>query len=217
MHSLCVVCLTEAVTMATGGADLIALLSEDLLSCEICQEEFDTHTRSPYILPCYHSYCGICINNLSKHGRLKCPKCRVEIAADKKFPMDTTRVALMDLKQSVQSQEGVACEFCTGGGKATSRCQDCAEYLCNDCSKDHLRFKRFKDHCLVSLSEAAKSPEKLVHTSEKCDRHADEKLKLFCVTCSKAVCSVCALTLHQKGHEFEELESALDDTKKKVH
>ena len=202
--------------MATGGSDLLTQLSEEILCCDICSEEFDCDTRTPRILPCFHSFCGVCLERLSKDGRFDCPKCRRVTEVEGRFPVDTTRMALLDLKRSMQSQEGVFCEGCSEGAVATSRCQDCAEFLCADCSTAHHRMKVFRHHSVVSVSEAVRSPEKFLQTSEKCERHADEKLKLFCVSCSKAVCAICALTMHKDCKKLVEVDSILDEKKKEV-
>jgi len=208
--------LTETTVEDSGATGIPPLSPEDLLSCGICNEAFNVDTRLPKLLHCFHTFCTECVQNLTKDGRLRCPKCRQEIAADESFPMDTTRVALMNLKWSGQSSEGMTCEVCAEGGKATSRCEECSEHLCGHCSQYHLRFKATKDHTLVSLPEGAMSPEKLLQASEKCGRHADEKLKLFCMTCSQAVCSVCTQTLHGTGHEVVELDSILEDKRQQV-
>jgi len=194
----------------------MAELSETVLCCEICSEDFDDKIHIPRVLPCFHAFCGVCLEKLHRDGSLSCPNCRRETPVQGVFPVDMTRMAILDLKRSVQSQGGVSCQGCSEGARATSRCQDCAEFLCEDCSAAHRRVKLSKDHTVVSLSEAAKSPEKFLQTSEKCERHADEKVKLFCVTCSKAVCAICALTMHKKCEELVELDSVLDKKKKEA-
>ena len=207
----------DAAPMATGGADLFAWLSEELLTCEICKEEFHVSQRPPRILPCYHCLCGPCMKELTKNGKLKCPKCRQEAAAHKPFPMETVRVALLDWRQSVGSDKGAACSNCGEGSKASSKCQDCQEFYCSDCTSQHQKFKATRDHTMVSLSEAAQSPEKLLESmNEKCERHPAKTLELFCVTCDQAVCSTCALTQHMEGHKFVELPQVLEEVKTKV-
>ncbi|XP_068247550.1 uncharacterized protein [Palaemon carinicauda] len=49
------------------------------LTCGICQSAFDSGHRRPIILPrCGHTFCRICIKELSARGDIMCPFCRVK-------------------------------------------------------------------------------------------------------------------------------------------
>lgn len=50
---------------------------EELLTCPVCQDIF----RDPRQLPCGHSMCQSCLNNLLEHSSnspLRCPDCRAQ-------------------------------------------------------------------------------------------------------------------------------------------
>ncbi len=50
--------------------------SEELKSCPVCFEKYDLKERIPRILPCIHSLCQTCINNMVKRRHVVCPQCR---------------------------------------------------------------------------------------------------------------------------------------------
>jgi len=60
-------------------------MDEDLC-CAICQEAFDTHERTPRMLPCGHTYCQHCLAGLFARPPVLCPEDRsavpVESVAD---------------------------------------------------------------------------------------------------------------------------------------
>ncbi len=66
--------------------------SEDHTHCPICFENYDLGDRTPRILPCFHSLCHGCINDLLKQSYpdkpslLECPLCRKKHKTRKKGP-----------------------------------------------------------------------------------------------------------------------------------
>ena len=47
------------------------------MNCQVCLENFNTLDHKPYaLIPCGHSFCLKCLNNLIEQF---CPKCRKEI------------------------------------------------------------------------------------------------------------------------------------------
>ncbi|CAH1781683.1 unnamed protein product [Owenia fusiformis] len=50
--------------------------AEDIFTCQVCFEEY-TPGRQPKLLPCHHSFCIECIQNLTSRGsKVNCPVCR---------------------------------------------------------------------------------------------------------------------------------------------
>ncbi|EDO30002.1 predicted protein [Nematostella vectensis] len=51
---------------------------EDEVTCSICIEHFN----DPRVLPCFHSFCRHCLEELALHsegrGKLVCPLCKAE-------------------------------------------------------------------------------------------------------------------------------------------
>jgi hypothetical protein len=62
------------------GPGVTKMMSKDLcLDCGICYNRFkDVGDNMPLVLPCGHTYCKICIENLYSHV---CPTCKAEIHA----------------------------------------------------------------------------------------------------------------------------------------
>ena len=47
--------------------------------CENCKETFNLSTKMPYLLPCGHTLCRICLENIwEKQKKLKCPFDQIE-------------------------------------------------------------------------------------------------------------------------------------------
>ena len=124
------------------------------------------------------------------------------------------------------------CSSCDEGSQATSVCKNCHEYLCDRCVKAHQRVRLTKDHYIerfalgpISLPfRSVPQPPLLspplqhpsVGPSERqqhyCERHEHEVLRLFCDTCSQAICRECTMSEHV-GHSFIYLQDAITDSK----
>ena len=66
----------------TNGQEYISL-ARDAISCEMCEEPYTTaEPRTPCILPCFHTYCRLCLEGWAKKGSAEsggvwsCPTCR---------------------------------------------------------------------------------------------------------------------------------------------
>ena len=47
--------------------------------CENCKETFNLSTKMPYLLPCGHTLCRFCLENIwEKQKKLKCPFDQIE-------------------------------------------------------------------------------------------------------------------------------------------
>ncbi|XP_033126121.1 RING finger protein nhl-1-like [Anneissia japonica] len=89
-------------------------MSEDniamLLECSLCFEQYDEEFHLPKGLPCYHTFCLECMQQLQsdrKPPRLKCPECRTQhtLPADgvKGLPSNVTITSLVELKSQSAS------------------------------------------------------------------------------------------------------------------
>ncbi|EFA06044.2 E3 ubiquitin-protein ligase TRIM71 [Tribolium castaneum] len=107
------------------------------------------------------------------------------------------------------------CGNCDEGAKATSRCIDCSELLCDPCVRAHQRVRVTKDHRINKFSnnlvsspttidsavcspETRNSPCAAINTI--CDIHREPN-RLFCATCYTPACSDCVLSDHV-SHEL---------------
>ncbi|VDM39382.1 unnamed protein product [Toxocara canis] len=98
-----------------------------------------------------------------------------------------------------------SCTGCKSGERASAFCQDCAHFLCANCTMAHQYMHCFEGHRVDQLSHGS-SPtlsDKLVSTC-KCIQHRTQTLRYFCVTCNLAICRECTLNDHPATtHQFE--------------
>ncbi|MPC44830.1 E3 ubiquitin-protein ligase TRIM13 [Portunus trituberculatus] len=66
------------------------LKDDNVEDCPVCFTTFDDTLRRPRTLPCGHSLCTACINELKEQGAVMCPTCRVEHALPEadQFPIN---------------------------------------------------------------------------------------------------------------------------------
>uniref|UniRef100_A0A2C9MA70 Tripartite motif-containing protein 2-like n=1 Tax=Biomphalaria glabrata TaxID=6526 RepID=A0A2C9MA70_BIOGL len=107
----------------------------NLLSCAICDHRY----KDPKVLPCLHSFCEQCLSNVipSESLSVTCPVCRQQSI----LPLDGVAALqnnnfLLNLLKVITSPE-----VCTSCGQLasipTSKCLDCQEILCANCSIKH--------------------------------------------------------------------------------
>jgi hypothetical protein len=94
---------------------------EDLVSCSVCYEVFDglSQLKTPKTLPCQHTYCSQCIQNLIKNSpseskKFNCPQCMhlVENVSNSN-ELPTSRIVLSLLEKSTLNFSGFAsCPSC---------------------------------------------------------------------------------------------------------
>ncbi|XP_056276727.1 E3 ubiquitin/ISG15 ligase TRIM25-like isoform X1 [Pseudoliparis swirei] len=173
---------------------------EELLMCPVCQDIF----RDPRQLPCGHSLCMRCLEDLMEHspdGPFRCPDCRADfgpiIAVHKSYALanivEDFRVNRRRRKEQTQS---VYCDCCPDGRTlAAKTCLKCEVSLCAHHVRGHLELPVFSGHPLVTpLGDLLE---------RKCPRHEDEVLRYYCNTSRRYVCNICALESrrHQEAAE----------------
>ena len=106
---------------------------------------------------------------------------------------------------------------------AVSRCNGCANFLCDACNHAHRTMRCFEDHEVVPLESKG-----TIHKPLYCNVHATESLKYFCYRCEIPVCNECLISDHNATeHRYEvineaekhmrsEVETMLKDTASKV-
>ena len=108
------------------------------MECKSCYELFDEQQRVPRNLPCGHTYCEICLDQvLSIKKKLECPECR--------FKVDTL------IKPNSLSKNFIACEIATKHREIQKKllfcvshkeplrffCETCQVNICASCILDH--------------------------------------------------------------------------------
>ncbi|XP_043563255.1 E3 ubiquitin-protein ligase TRIM71 [Chiloscyllium plagiosum] len=116
---------------------------------------------------------------------------------------------------------GGGCSSCDEGAPVTSRCLDCAEYLCDRCVRAHQRVRLTKEHAIHRFRQQpqphynqqpfASLP--IAHERVSyCQQHENEVMRLYCDTCAVPICRECTMSRHV-GHSFVYLQDAVQDSK----
>ena len=223
----------------------------DQPACALCNLQLD----DPKYLACYHIFCKKCLDKHTGMGKPYCPTCfsptnmleNVNNAMFYKPCIESPPFNPEDLlSNSISinckpvSQEGSSSQkqqhlcSCGEGSRATSRCQDCNEYLCNNCVSAHQRVRLTKDHAIVRLAfeptvgsnkpqpsptspnnsstSSSSSLWQSPRSKEYCHSHEHEVLVLYCHSCSIPICRECSLIEHF-GHSVMNLHEAVNSAK----
>ncbi|XP_029436119.1 E3 ubiquitin-protein ligase TRIM56 [Rhinatrema bivittatum] len=202
--------------MALSGSSLSDALTKDFLSCKICLEQF----KKPKILPCLHTYCEACLEELNANGQLRCPECREEITLSVGSLKTNFFInSLLDLIHST-SENDLTCTLCPlinkgSSQEAVSRCLDCSDNMCHICANGHRYSRLTYDHQVVSICDyvAGKYDEEIrLRQAVKCQLHQGEHLRFLCTQCASLICRECRVTQHL-DHECLSLSEAAESRK----
>ena len=191
------------------------------VSCSVCMSPF----TEPKILPCFHTFCLHCLNDLQrtsgKHGEITCPECRRNYQVPgsgypKDLPANFRMNSLLDV-MAIQkcSVAGVKC----GNREKTSAqsfyCFKCCAFWCDDCIAAHNIIRANKDHKVLAIKDFQDQDiEDVLRRPVFCQKehHENKKLKFFCKDCEVAICNTCVVTLHE-GHVKVPLQDAANERK----
>ena len=168
----------------------------DLFECSVCLN--DMLERSPRILPCLHSFCTECLQQIINNNKVNCPTCR-EVTELKTNDVKELKVNfnLHQMKEQMEGQKEKEQKKSASGTKtkflcqichqteALFKCKDCPDLLCEPCKKKHGDVEDFKSHSMFDL----------------CQVH-DEGITHLCKECIKPLCKRCMLLDHteHKNH-----------------
>ena len=104
------------------------------------------------------------------------------------------------------------CEMCCGG-VATAFCRQCAEFICNECTRSHQRMKVFAGHKVSTLQELKEGRAKEIIAAKStpppmCKIH-EEQAKIYCYDCKTLICRDCVIDEDHKDHEYEFVKKAI--------
>ena len=150
----------------------MATCMEELTNCIVCFETF----VNPQLLPCQHTFCKSCVENLTKDCRIKCPKCNVTSNFKKVKPdfrltsfLDALAQQAVSLTQhqnnELKDEEPTAhqpkelqkttkkpCELCSFG-TIENWCVACAKWLCVSCKSSHAGLEATQSHRVLPMHE----------------------------------------------------------------
>ena len=194
------------------------------VSCSLCQDIL----HDPRQLPCLHSCCLKCLNDLSSvmapKVKMECPVCRRENAVPEcgtfeALPSSFYLNSLLDvlaIKQYDTSQ--VICGNCEKKSQESCYCFDCGSFWCQRCKVSHDGLRPNEGHRMLALMDfQAGDFEDVLKRQAFCSRqhHEKEVLKYYCKTCQETACQVC-LNIKHGRHDVEHLEVASKENKSKI-
>ncbi|XP_071961288.1 tripartite motif-containing protein 2-like [Antedon mediterranea] len=187
--------------MATGGdlAKFLEDIDEKVLECQICLNRLN----EPRTLTCLHSFCLGCLDNwLKKNKKETCPTCsksyQIPEGGLKKLPPNTFLNNLLETIEQFTNTDQTKC-ICGKEGKAKTYCQDCRQYLCQNCSGAHKNIRACKNHKLHSVEDVQSMSVSEINAMHPplCSIH-NEPLTVFCKICDVAICIHCQLMDHKE-------------------
>ena len=106
------------------------------ITCSICVEVYNLDERKPLLLPCSHSFCRNCIQQMQTNNKSCCPQCRKSWTGQSidKLPL------IRQLVHSSENRENKKFRFAHNGRTCISHndefvmwCKNCEESICNHC------------------------------------------------------------------------------------
>ena len=199
---------------------LLHNLNEEV-SCSVCMSTF----TDPKILPCFHTFCLHCLNELQrtsgKHGEITCPECRRKFQVPgsgypKDLPANFRMNSLLDV-MAIQkcNVSGVKCGNCEKTSAQSFYCFQCCAFWCEDCSTAHNLIKANKTHRVLAIRDFKDEDiENVLKRAVYCQKkhHEKEELKFFCKQCEVSICNTCVVTFHE-GHDKVLLQDAANEKK----
>ncbi|XP_022603833.1 E3 ubiquitin/ISG15 ligase TRIM25-like isoform X2 [Seriola dumerili] len=167
---------------------------EEMLMCTVCHDIF----KDPRQLPCGHSMCMGCLENLMDHSSdlpFRCPDCRsffgqiVEV--QKSYTLANIAENFRENRRRREEQTKVVyCDCCPEKKTlAIKTCLKCEVSMCKEHVKDHQELPVFTGHPVVRpLGDLQ---------ARKCPQHEDEVLRYYCNTSRRYICNMCALERKQ--------------------
>ena len=169
---------------------------------EVCKElgelPASIFDNQPYIWTGEGFPCPVC------RSHVEVPNAKVASVAPKEwaalFPVNHLLLGIMGHK-SVPA-EARPCEPCQKNNESKTAaywCLECAEALCDACTKHHKVLKATDSHTLVDVKDS-KNIRVLTKHEEiiKCFEHTGKFIDMYCVDHNKMVCSEC-VTIDHKG------------------
>ena len=187
---------------------------QNLLVCDVCKKTIN----EPKILPCSHSFCKACLENLTTQDeenvngegkKLDCPTCTstVTLRANENvagLPDNEFIVKLLNAVGPNRKQQASFCShpLCKKEPSITI-CMECDMLFCHACYSLHDTWPANRNHTMLSISETINRDEqqKIEAETLTCTRHEDAIPKFYCETCKELICMKCVASVHTKpGH-----------------
>ena len=209
---------------------------ESLLECSVCLETLN----NPRSLPCFHSFCKVCLEKIVRIEREKaksskiedfnCPTCRAvfHLKSNQEVAELSSSHVIRNMLEAFQLQNQAKHANCSRCNRkpATCRCLTCELFLCDDCLAEHNSVRESwpgfgKNPCSVISTEELAKPEnrsKIKSSKVKfCSKHEGKKLKFYCETCKELICRYCMDFIHTRPeHECAPTEHVVEKRKESL-
>ena len=187
---------------------------KNLLVCDICKKTIN----EPKILPCSHSFCKACLENLTtqdeenvngKRKKLDCPTCTstVTLRANENVAGLPDNEFIVKLLNSVGPNRKQQASLCSHPQckkePSIIICMECDMLFCHACCSSHDTWPANRNHRMLSISEIINCDEQQEIGAEtlSCTQHKDAIPKFYCETCKELICMKCMASVHTKpGH-----------------
>ena len=184
--------------------------------------------QEPKLLSCTHTFCKDCLAKLyqcqRKIDQISCPVCqkttRLHNGDVSRLQTNVTIKAMIigDVQSAKRN-----CTVCDPEAKstATTYCQMCVEYMCDSCTEAHGKFRKHKDHNVISTDDIKKGK---VNVKRFCRDHPQEEKLWVCMTCNCLICFRCRVIDHNDANhklvkvtDFQKLmKDQIESLKKKA-
>jgi Ran GTPase-activating protein (RanGAP) involved in mRNA processing and transport len=175
--------------MASNFTELV----ENVITCPVCFKHFD----QPRMLPCKHTFCFQCIQNMDtgNDGMLRCPnRDGAEVEKDKIGDLPANEV-VRELVQLINhpNLNPPKCYRCEAEESAFWCDSDCKHCYCSKCWDIIHELGQSRHHTKVPVKDRP-------FDMPRCKEHdEDDKVKYRCEQCNKDICNNCHEFKH-KGH-----------------
>jgi len=222
--------VTVIIYMATAASVPVKEL-DDVTECSLCLNVL-TDARC---LPCIHTFCLKCLQDYAKNNKPKdkvpCPFCREDFTVPEgglaKLRRNYFVEKVLEVKKLVSwsSDDYVECDTCSEESNTLDRnperkavifCMDCSQNMCKRCFSCHKKCKATTMHKTVGLNERYDTEDLLLKFPEnRCEKHGDKTIELYCCECKLAMCVMCFLKGH-KTHNCIDVKEAADELTKQL-
>ena len=200
----------------------------DVTECPICTEVI----VDSKVLPCIHTYCLKCLKEFWKDKKpgdqVPCPLCGTPFNIPEGGLSDLLKNCfvekLLDVQKLSNTDQSVpTCDICSTVKKevdgvlpsAVKHCVDCESNMCEQCASIHSAMKCSKEHRVGNLGELSTLDMSMFYALKQCNRHKDEKIKIYCLVCEVAVCPTCFIIKHN-GHKCSDIEEVTQGLKDQI-
>ncbi|XP_071152321.1 transcription intermediary factor 1-alpha-like [Mytilus edulis] len=100
-----------------------------------------------------------------------------------------------------------SCDICMSG-PGNNYCEQCEQWMCENCKTLHLRSKICRNHTFLNGSHI--NPE----VNPFCKEH-DENFIFYCIDCDMPICKICSVKKHKK-HDMSEINESTKELQTEV-